>query len=102
MAEISAEYLKQVCEQTGLSEREVREHWNRAAANSDALRDCKCHEFDEVDTPAGKKFKCRHCKGEIDAVQMTWYVRGMSDYEKISRKAAQLKKQMKIITPERF
>lgn len=67
-----------MAEITGLGRDEIRELAEQVKANSAKLRGCPWHEFEELITaPPGRgRYRCRNCKGEVDASAYHWHQQG--------------------------
>lgn len=67
-----------MAEITGLPREEIVAIAEQVKANSQRLRACPWHEFEELITaPPGRgRYRCRHCQGEVDASAYHWHQQG--------------------------
>lgn len=65
-------------ELTGLGRDEVLAIAEQVRANHARLEGCPWHEFEALVTapPGDGRYRCRHCRGEVDAVAYRWHQKG--------------------------
>lgn len=58
-----------------------QEIFNEVKENHKKLRECKLHDFRDItlDRKINKKYQCNNCKGEINSINHSWYLRGLRD-----------------------
>jgi hypothetical protein len=69
---------------SGLSRDEVRTIAERVKANHARLAACLRHDFDQIAPEATglrRRFRCRHCGGEIDSTAYHWHEVGRRGHQ---------------------
>lgn len=63
---------------TGWSREEAKRLWEEVRANQDRLATCSNHGFVAISETSEhrRRYRCMHCRGEIDANAYRWYMCG--------------------------
>lgn len=63
---------------SGIPQDGVREIFEQVKANHAKLNACAYHEFDPIEgsRPTRRRYRCRHCGGEIDSIAFHWHEQG--------------------------
>lgn len=71
--------LDKLAKLSGLSAETMQPLMNQARWNNHLLRRCERHDFYDMtpDIQLLKRYKCRHCGGEINGVAYYWYREGL-------------------------
>ena len=65
---------------TGLRKSTINEVWEEVKANHAKLDACDGpHVFEPIDAKkvVGRRYRCGLCKGEVDAINRSWYEKGL-------------------------
>jgi len=72
--------MERLSKATGISKPTIKQLWEEAKKNHEALSECKGpHSFQNItpDKPIGRRYQCDKCGGTLGGVMVFWYNLGI-------------------------
>ena len=68
---------------SGLGTEEAKRIFEEVKANHARLAACERHDFEPIDAAKRRSpHRCRRCGGELNALNVSWYNRGLADAQR--------------------
>lgn len=70
--------LRVLSDLTGVDKEKISSIWEQVKANQARLDTCNLHDFEQIESRFGSKWRCKKCQGEADASAVLWYQKGLN------------------------